>query len=102
MASALTETAVRASRASSPESIDADLAAVWRELAQGDTPPARAVMSNLVVVRGPLDVADAGVETMTAGLPIDEVVARHPSRLIVLEHDRDRLDPAAPFAAARR
>jgi glucose-6-phosphate dehydrogenase assembly protein OpcA len=100
MASSVTEKAARASRTSSPESIDADLASLWRELAHGDAPVARAVMSNLVVVRAPLDVADADVQAMTAGLPIDEVVARHPSRLIVLEHDRGRSDPAAPFAAA--
>jgi glucose-6-phosphate dehydrogenase assembly protein OpcA len=100
MASALNETPVRTSRASTPESIDADLAALWRELAQIDAPIARAVMSNLVVVRDRLDVDGAELEAMLAGLPIDEVVARHPSRLIVLEHEAGREDPAAPFAAA--
>ena len=100
MAGSLTEPAVRASRPSTPESIDADLAGLWRGLAQGDAPVARAVMSNLVVVRARSVAADTGVETMTAGLPLDGVVARHPSRLIVLEHEHPRDGPGAPFAAA--
>lgn len=100
MASPLIDTATRTSRASTPESIDADLAELWRELAQSDAPIARAVMSNLVVVRDHLDVDGADVAAMLAGLPIDEVVARHPSRLIVIEHEAGRQDPGAPFAAA--
>jgi glucose-6-phosphate dehydrogenase assembly protein OpcA len=100
MASALGDTATRTSRASTPESIDADLAELWRELAQRGAPIARAVMSNLVVVRDRLDVKGADIAAMLAGLPIDEVVARHPSRLIVLEHEAGRRDPGAPFAAA--
>jgi glucose-6-phosphate dehydrogenase assembly protein OpcA len=91
---------VRTARQSTPESIEADLAALWRELAQTEAPIARAVMSNLVVFRDHLDIDVAELDVMTAGLPIDEVVARHPSRLIVLEHELGPERPAAPFAAA--
>lgn len=100
MASALGDSTVRTSRASTPESIDTDLATLWRELAQLGAPIARAVMSNLVIVRDRLDVNGASIEAVRSGLPIDEVVARHPSRLIVLEHAVGGEDPAAPFAAA--
>jgi glucose-6-phosphate dehydrogenase assembly protein OpcA len=100
MASALADTATRTSRVSTPESIDADLAELWRELAERGTAIARAVMSNLVVVRDRLDVDGAEIAAMLGGLPIDEVVARHPSRLIMIEHEAGRHDPAAPFAAA--
>jgi glucose-6-phosphate dehydrogenase assembly protein OpcA len=84
-------------RDSSPESIEEDLAALWRTLARGDVKVARAVMSNLIVVRAPCDerrtLADVG-----AGLPLDGIAARHPSRMIVLEHcDRDQA--GSPFAA---
>jgi glucose-6-phosphate dehydrogenase assembly protein OpcA len=100
MASAVDDTMRRTSRVSSPESIEDDLAALWRELAQGDAPIARAVMSNLVVFRDRIDVDAAELEVMTAGLPIDEVVARHPSRVLVVEHALGDQAASAPFAAA--
>jgi glucose-6-phosphate dehydrogenase assembly protein OpcA len=100
MASALGDNAVRTSRRSTPESIETDLATLWRELAQPETPIARAVMSNLIVFRDRLDVEVAEVDAMIADLPIDDVVARHPSRLIVIEHQPRRDATAAPFAAA--
>jgi glucose-6-phosphate dehydrogenase assembly protein OpcA len=86
-------------RASTPETIEADLAALWRELAQAGPPIARAVMSNLVVFRSRIAPVDADLEAIAADLPLQEVVARHPSRLIVLEHDRRHDEPAALFAA---
>jgi glucose-6-phosphate dehydrogenase assembly protein OpcA len=89
----------RVFRASTVESIDADLATLWRELAQGGTAIARAVMSNLIVFRNRSAPPEAEVETVMADLPLEEVVARHPSRLIVLEHERGSEEPDAPFAA---
>ncbi len=86
-------------RQSTPATIEPDLAALWRDLAQADQPIARAVMSNLVVFCGPTDAENADVEAITAALGLDEVVARHPSRLIVLEHEPGRPTPDAPFAA---
>ena len=100
MASALADEPMRKSRTSTPESIETDLADLWRDLARPDSPIARAVMSNLVVVRDHLDVDGGDMDAMLGGLAIDDVVARHPSRLILLEHDAGRLNPAAPFAAA--
>lgn len=100
MASAVSGVPTRTTRRSTLESIDADLAALWREVADADAPIARAVMSNLVVVRDRADVPPGDIDTLTSGLPIDEVVARHPSRLLVLEHERGREDPPPSFAAA--
>ena len=56
-------------------------------------------MSNLIVFRDRIAPLDADVETVMADLPIDEVVARHPSRLILLEHEPGSKAPDAPFAA---
>lgn len=86
-------------RPSTPDAIEPDLAALWRELAGAETPIARAVMSNLVVFRDRRVPPNAGVDAVTADLPLDEVAARHPSRIIVLEHERGQDDPRAPFAA---
>jgi glucose-6-phosphate dehydrogenase assembly protein OpcA len=87
-------------RQSTPELVEPDLAALWRELAASGTPIARAVMSNLVVFRGPTGAQDDDVKAISAALRLDEVAARHPSRLIVLEHEPGRLTPDAPFAAS--
>jgi glucose-6-phosphate dehydrogenase assembly protein OpcA len=84
-------------RESAPDAIESDLAALWRELGQNDVKIARAVMSNLIVVRSPSDDRRS-LTDMGAGLPLDEVAARHPSRTIVLEHcQRNGLDKG--FAA---
>jgi hypothetical protein len=83
---------------SAPDAIEADLAALWRELAQGGAPIARAVMSNLIVFRARARAGEADVAAVAAGLPLDDVAARHPSRMIVLEHCDDA-SPNAPFAA---
>src|SRR4051812_17688732 len=84
-------------RDSSPEAIEVDLAALWREAGRGDVAIARAVMSNLIVVRAPSSEHRA-LTAIAADLPLDDVVARHPSRTIVLEHcHRDA--PNAPFTA---
>src|SRR2546425_98527 len=69
-------------RASTPETIDGDLAAVWREVGK-DGPVARAMMSNLVVVRAPRTAAP----DRRAGVPIDAVAAQHPSRVLIIDHE---------------
>jgi glucose-6-phosphate dehydrogenase assembly protein OpcA len=104
MAAAVVE---RTWRESTPEGVERDLAALWRELA-GRGGIARAVMSNLIVFRlhdrrrsrrpdapgvpGGSDVPDV-LDT------IDSVVARHPSRTIVIEHDRGDHNLSAPVGA---
>lgn len=88
----------RAWRDAPPDEIETALAAAWRDLGP-DTPLARAVMSNLVVVRAcgadePLDAfaaADADA--------IDAVAARHPSRVIVIAHEHGCPLKRAPIAA---
>jgi glucose-6-phosphate dehydrogenase assembly protein OpcA len=84
-------------RESALDAIESDLAALWRELAQHDVKIARAVMSNLIVVRAPSDDRRS-LTDIVAGLPLDEVAARHPSRTIVLEHCQ-RKALVKPFAA---
>jgi glucose-6-phosphate dehydrogenase assembly protein OpcA len=87
----------RAWRDSAPDAIEVDLAALWRDAGQGDVAIARAVMSNLIVVRAP-GVQHRALADIASDLPLDEVVSRHPSRTIVLEHcHRDA--PSTPFAA---
>src|SRR5438034_9339624 len=85
-------------RSSTTEAIEPDLAALWRDVAhQG--PVARAVMSNLVVFRQPDATDRAGPgDAITAGLALEDVVARHPRRLIVLEHKPDPYWTLEPFA----
>jgi glucose-6-phosphate dehydrogenase assembly protein OpcA len=85
-------------RTSAPEAIEADLAALWRELASGDVRIARAVMSNLIVFRDRTAPADAEPAAIAAGLPLEDVASRHPSRMIVLEQCHDAM-PDAPLAA---
>jgi glucose-6-phosphate dehydrogenase assembly protein OpcA len=96
MAGAVTD---RAFRATTPERIEADLAALWREIGAADIPVARAVMSNLVVFRDRTLPAEASAAAIVEGLPLDEVAARHPSRTIVLEHCYDAA-AAGPLSAA--
>jgi glucose-6-phosphate dehydrogenase assembly protein OpcA len=85
----------RAWRETSADEIETDLAGLWREVAQQQA-VARAVMSNLVVVRSGTaqDLSDR--EHLTADLSLDDVVARHPSRVIVIEHARVPDEHGAP------
>jgi glucose-6-phosphate dehydrogenase assembly protein OpcA len=92
----------RAWRETTPDAIEPDLAQLWREVGQ-QSRVARAVMSNLVVVRERLSArraADVDPEQLARALPLDEVVARHPSRVIVIQHDRAPEAPAAPSAVS--
>jgi hypothetical protein len=89
----------RAWRKTEPERVEADLAALWREIASGDARVARAVMSNLVVFRDRTTPVGADPAAILAGLPLEEVAARHPSRTIVLEHCYGAA-PGPPFSAA--
>jgi hypothetical protein len=82
MAAALTE---RIWRTSTPATIERDLAELWRDVgAKG--PVARAIMSNLVIVRA------ARVERR-AGVSIDAVAGHHPSRVLIIDHEQPGLGP---------
>jgi hypothetical protein len=101
MASAVSAVATRAWRPSAADTIEDDLAQLWRDIAR-DEPISRALMSNLVVLcRGRGD-ADS-VPHALAKLGVEDVVQRHPARVIVLVHDFDAApaDPQAPWLEAR-
>jgi glucose-6-phosphate dehydrogenase assembly protein OpcA len=104
-------------RQSSPEAVDRDLAEVWREIGERG-PVARSMMSNLVVFRfddrrtserpGPSNLPDPPQPPDPNEVPdprdassnlLREVVARHPSRTIVVEQDRGRHEPGRPIDA---
>lgn len=87
--------AERLFRPSSPETIERDLSSLWREVARRG-PVARAVMSNLVVFRS-VGREDATAHSDEAAL-VSEVASRHPSRVIVIEHQAGNV-ACAPTAA---
>jgi glucose-6-phosphate dehydrogenase assembly protein OpcA len=99
MAAAVSE---RTWRDSTPESVERDLAAVWRDVACRGT-VARAVMSNVVAFRLLERRKGAGAGARGAAAADDEVLeaaaARHPSRLIVIEHERGDHDARTPIGA---
>ncbi len=67
------------SRPSSPESIEDDLAILWRDVAR-DGPVTRAVMANLVVFRDRPERERVDLAAPVEGVPIDEVALRCPAR----------------------
>lgn len=87
----------RASRKSSPQTVEADLSALWRDVGERG-PIARAMMSNLVVFRrtsGEHRAHGEGHEDT----PVDSVAARHPSRVVVIEHSATSAEAAASMSA---
>ena len=91
----------RAWRASEAENIDADLAALWREIAR-EAPVSRAIMSNLVVFCRQAAADDVDLALPPEGVPLEEVAGSHPARIILLRHDPDvpgDADPTVPLAA---
>lgn len=90
----------RAWRESSPDEVEQDLGALWRELAAASAPVTRAVMGNLIVFRYHERRARAAKSVAQSGdAALESVVALHPSRAVVIEHERGEHDPQAPFAA---
>jgi glucose-6-phosphate dehydrogenase assembly protein OpcA len=87
----------RVHRASTPETIDADLKALWADVGR-DAPVARALMANLVVFCHHPAGERADFERPAGVVPIEEVVRRHPSRVLVLHHSGD-VAAGGPIAA---
>jgi glucose-6-phosphate dehydrogenase assembly protein OpcA len=83
-------------RSTPAESIEAGLAELWREIGR-QAPVARPVMSNLVIFRNRSSGGADRLEALVEGLPIEEVMARHPSRIILIAHEHGRVEcePAA-------
>jgi glucose-6-phosphate dehydrogenase assembly protein OpcA len=99
MAAPVSAVVERAWRASTPDTVEDDLAALWREMAAAGPTLARAVMANLVVFRfherrtretDPAPDIDAALEA---------IIGLHPSRAIVIEHDRGEHAAQAPSSA---
>ncbi|MGE5244295.1 MAG: glucose-6-phosphate dehydrogenase assembly protein OpcA [Betaproteobacteria bacterium] len=87
------------SRPTAPEAIDAALTALWREAGRS-APLARALLSNLVIVRehGPHEATDLTLAGI--GLPLEAIVQQHPCRLIVIHHASGCSRERKPLAAA--
>jgi glucose-6-phosphate dehydrogenase assembly protein OpcA len=85
-------------RDTTPEEIELTLSSLWRDVARQEQ-VARAVMSNLVVYRERGGRGAHAVDTVE-DLPLDDVVARHPSRVILIDHERAD-EHAAPPCDAR-
>jgi glucose-6-phosphate dehydrogenase assembly protein OpcA len=77
-------------RSTTADAIEAGLAELWREIGR-QAPVARAVMSNLIVFRERSSLASDRLEALIEGLPLEEVVARHPSRIVLIAHERRRI-----------
>jgi glucose-6-phosphate dehydrogenase assembly protein OpcA len=70
-------------RTTTADDVEAELADVWRAIGRREQ-VARAVMSNLVVFRDCESIADLWTGASAMDLPIDDVVALHPSRVIIV------------------
>lgn len=90
---------VRIHRDSTPDTIEADLKALWAEAGR-DMPVARALMANLVVFCQHARRATVDFDEPASLVPIDDVVRRHPSRVIVLHHSPSDAATSEPIAAA--
>jgi hypothetical protein len=81
-------------RRSSAEEIEDDLAALWREAAR-DRAISRAVMSNLVVFAGRSPAIDPETECPRRNHDVEDVVRRHPARVILLHHEPHAAAPGS-------
>jgi glucose-6-phosphate dehydrogenase assembly protein OpcA len=79
----------RTSRATTADAIEVELADLWREVGRRE-PVARAVMSNLVVFRDCESRGDRPADAAAEDLPLEQVMARHPSRVILVTRAPDR------------
>lgn len=68
-----------------PAAIEDELASLWRDAGR-DGHVSRALMANLVVFRGCVAAEARELAAAIEGVPLEEVVSQHPSRLIVLHH----------------
>jgi len=81
-------------RPSTLDAIEHDLAALWREVTK-EGPVARAIMSNLVVVRTPR----SQWPERRVGVSIDAVAAQHPSRVVIIDHESIATGAPGPTGA---
>jgi len=87
-------------RDSTPEGVEDDLAALWRDVAGSGPSIARAVMANLVVFRFRERRNRPGGERRNGtDEGIEALIGLHPSRTIVIEHERGDHAEQAPTSA---
>ena len=94
-----TAVAERTWRESSPETVEADLAALWIDLAR-QAPVVRALMANLVIFRERPAGEHIDLSAPIDDVPVDDVSRLHPSRVILLHHARGAPEARSPIAAA--
>ena len=94
-----TTVADRTWRDSSPATIDADLAALWSDLAR-EAPVVRSLMANLVIFHEHAAGERLDLSAPIGDVPVDEVSRLHPSRVILLHHERSVSEGRSPVAAA--
>ena len=88
-------------RDSTPENVEDDLAALWREIAGRGPAITRAVMANLVVFRFHERRSRPVAESPHGSAEsIEALLGLHPSRTIVIEHDRGEHGAQAPSSAS--
>ena len=86
-------------RTTTADEIESELADVWRAVGQREQ-VAHAVMSNLVIFRDCESIADLWTGARATDLPIDEVAALHPSRVIIVSRAWAPGGSATEIAAA--
>lgn len=91
-----TAVANRLTRRATPEEIESGLADLWREAGTGGA-VSRALMANLVIFREQADPHAVDLTVPVEGLPLDAVIQRHPSRVIVLHHTPGATAPSGPI-----
>ncbi len=84
-------------RTTTPDQIEHELSTVWRSVAASGR-VSRAVMANLIVYREQTRARTADFRSLVGDIPLDQVAAQHPSRVIVISHERQQ-DETAPFTA---
>jgi glucose-6-phosphate dehydrogenase assembly protein OpcA len=83
-------------RVSSPQTVDDDLGALWREVAR-EGPISRAMMSNLVIMRPPRE-STGDLHVFAEGTIVTGIVRRHPARTLLLDYTSGATRPCAPDA----
>jgi glucose-6-phosphate dehydrogenase assembly protein OpcA len=86
-------------RTSTPDTVERDLGRLWRDVAAKGR-VARAVMSNLVVFRGWRTAPPRRQPALQTDPVLEAVVARHPSRVVLIEHEQQPDTVAGPVAAS--
>jgi glucose-6-phosphate dehydrogenase assembly protein OpcA len=77
-------------RPASPDTVDDDLAALWRDLAR-EGPLSRAILSNLVIF-------DPAGRSRPSRALLAEIAKRHPARVVLLDYASGVAAPCAPDA----